>query len=105
MKITDLIIDPKSLGDKLWLVDISPSYEYKNDHRTDAITGFRYTVAMPDKNLEKISVKIDGKQLIEKPDEYAEVTFSGLEVYIYWHNGQPQVGAKATGVALANHKS
>jgi len=30
MRITDLIIDPKSLGEKLWLVDISPAYEYKN---------------------------------------------------------------------------
>ena len=29
MKITDLIIDPRSLGSKLWLVDVSPAYEYQ----------------------------------------------------------------------------
>lgn len=104
MKITDLIIDPKSLGEKLWLVDIAPAYEYKDNRRTDTVTGYRYTVAMPDKDLEKISVRIDDKQLIEKPDGYAEVTFSGLEVFIYWHNGQPQVGAKATGISLVNRK-
>ena len=31
MKITDLIIDPKSLGSKLWLVDVSPAYGYQNN--------------------------------------------------------------------------
>ena len=30
MKLTDLIVSPKSLGDKLWLVDVSPAYEYKD---------------------------------------------------------------------------
>lgn len=105
MVITDLIIDPRSLGNKLWLVDIAPVYEYKDNRRTDNITAYRYTVAMPDRNLDKIGVKIDGKQLIEKPDGYAEVKFTGLEVFIYWLNGQPQVGAKATGIALANNKA
>ena len=28
MKITDLIIDPRSLGSKLWLVEVSPAYDY-----------------------------------------------------------------------------
>ena len=39
MKITDLVIDPQSLGSKLWLVDVSPAYEYQNNRRTDTITG------------------------------------------------------------------
>ena len=105
MVITDLIIDPKSLGNVLWLVDVAPVYAYKDNRRTDTVTGYRYTVAMPDKHLDKIGVKLDGKQLVEKPDGYAEVQFSGLEVFIYWLNGQPQVGAKATGITLVNHKS
>ena len=104
MTITDLIIDPKSLGNKLWLVDIAPVYEYKDNRRTDNITGYRYTVAMPERCLDKINVKIDGEQLIEKPEGYAEVKFTGLEVFIYWLNGQPQVGAKATAITLANNK-
>ena len=33
MKLTDLIVSPKSLGDKLWLVDVSPAYEYKDNMR------------------------------------------------------------------------
>lgn len=104
MTITDLIIDPKSLGNKLWLVDIVPVYEYKDNRRTENITGYRYVVAMPDKGLDKIGVKIEGKQLVEKPDGYEEVHFTGLEVFIYWFNGQPNVGAKATGITLANNK-
>ena len=104
MTITDLIIDPKSLGNKLWLVDVVPVYEYKDNKRTENITAYRYVVAMPEKNLDKISVKIEGKQLIEKPAGYAEVKFTGLEMSIYWLNGQPQVGAKATGITLVNNK-
>ena len=105
MKITDLIIDPKSLGEKLWLVDVLPAYEYKDNRRTDTVTGYRYAVALPDKGLEKINVKIDGKQLLDPPDSYAEVSFTGLEVFIYWSNGQPQVGARAAGVQLVKTKA
>lgn len=105
MKITDLIIDPKSLGSKLWLVDVTPAYEYKDNRRTDTVTGYRYAIAMPEKGLEKINVKIDGKQLMEAPDGFVEVRFEGLEVFIYWSQGQPQVGAKATGIQLVNSKT
>ena len=105
MKITDLIIDPLSLGRKLWLVDVTPAYEYKDNRRTDTITGYRYAVAMPEKGLEKINVRIDGKQLLDPPNGFAEVTFDGLEVFIYWSQGQPQVGAKATGIHLVNTKA
>lgn len=45
MKLTDLIVSPKSLGDKLWLVDVSPAYEYKDGKRTDTVLGYRYSVA------------------------------------------------------------
>ena len=63
MKITDLIIDPKSLGSKLWLVEVSPAYEYQNNRRTDTVLGYRYTVALPEKCLEKVNVRIDGAQI------------------------------------------
>lgn len=106
MKIQDLVIDAnKSLGNKLWLVDVVPAYEYKENQRTENVTGYRYSIALPEKGLEKINVKIDGKQLLEKPDAYVEVSFNGLEVFVYWSNGQPQIGAKATGISLVNHKT
>ena len=106
LRIQDLTIDPRSLGNKFWLVDVVPAHEYKDNRRTDAITGYRYTVCLPEKSLEKINIRIDGKQLLEKPENgYVEVLPTGLEVFIYWSNGQPQVGARATGVSLVNHKS
>ena len=105
MKITDLIIDPKSLGNKLWLVDVTPAYEYQDNKRTDTVLGYRYAVALPEKGLEKINVRIDGDKRMEAPDGYAEVRFDDLEVFIYWSKGQPQVGAKATGIHLVNTKA
>lgn len=105
MKITDLVIDPKSLGNKLWLVDVTPAYEYQNNKRTDTVLGYRYAVALPEKGLEKINVRIDGDKRMEAPDGYAEVRFDDLEVFIYWSQGQPQVGAKATGIHLVNTKA
>lgn len=54
LKITDVIIDPRTLGNKLWLVDVKPAYSYVDGHRTDTITGYRYTIALPEKGLEKL---------------------------------------------------
>lgn len=105
MKITDLIIDPKSLGSKYWLVDVRPNHLYKDGVRTDTIIGYRYDVVLPEKGLEKIGIKIDGAQLLDKPDNYVDVHVSDVEVFIYWQNGQPQVGARAKGIALANNKA
>ena len=105
MKITDLIIDPRSLGSKLWLVDVSPAYEYQNNKRTDTVLGYRYAVALPEKGLDKINVRIDGDTRLEAPDGYADVRFDDLEVFIYWSQGQPQVGARATGIHLVNTKT
>lgn len=94
MKLTDLIVSPKSLGDKLWLVDVSPAYEYKDGKRTDTVLGYRYSVALPEKGLDKVDVRIDGQQQAEAPNGYVEVRFDGLEVFIYWSKGDYHVGAK-----------
>ena len=99
MKLTDLIVSPKSLGDKLWLVDVSPAYEYKDGKRTDTVTGYRYIVALPAHSLEKIGVRIDGKQLMEKPEGFIEVEFADLEVTAYESQGHVQLTAKATGIS------
>ena len=106
LRIQDCIIDPRSLGSKFWLTEVSPSYAYQNGQRTDTISGYRYTIALPEKGLEKIGVKIEGPQLVKAPESgFVEVGFEGLEMYFYWSNGQPEVGARATGIALVNTKS
>ena len=105
MKITDLIIDTKSLGSKLWLVEVSPAYEYRENRKTDTVLGYRYSVALPEKGLDKVDVRIDGQQQAEAPDGYAEVRFDNLEVFIYWSKGDYRVGAKATGIHLVTPKT
>ncbi|MBQ7923389.1 MAG: hypothetical protein IJ325_12590 [Clostridia bacterium] len=102
LNIRNLKIDPTSLGEKMLLVDITPAYEYKDGRRLDTVTGYRYIVALPEHGLEKLGVKIDGKQLVEKPEGFAEVEFSGLEVFAYEAQGKTQISARATGITLVD---
>lgn len=101
LKVRDLRIDPASLGAKKLLVDIAPAYQYDNGKRTDNVTGYRYIIALPAHSLEKIGVRIDGKQLMEKPEGFIEVEFSDLEVSAYEAQGHVQLTAKATGISAA----
>ncbi len=103
--LRNLRIDPASLGAKKILVQILPSYEYKDGKKTDTITGYKYEVALAEHSLNKINIKIEGKQLIEQPTEgFVDVEFSGLEVFVYWSQGQYQVGARATGISIVGGK-
>ena len=97
----DLRIDPNSLGAQKLLVDILPVFEYKDHQRTENVVGYRYVIALPSHSLEKIGVRIDGKQQMEKPDGYAEVQFDGLELTMYEAQGHVQLSAKAQGIMLA----
>lgn len=108
MKINEVVIDAyKTMGEKLFLVDVSPAYEYKNNQRTENVAGYKYEVAMFQNGLDKINVKIAGKKLLDPPTTgFAEVTFEGLDVYIYFgHDRQPQIAARATGISLVNKKA
>lgn len=102
MKLSDLIIDPASLGKRFWLVDVIPSYAYQNGQRMDTVTGYRYTVALPDKGLDKINVRIDGAQQMDVPASFVEVRFAELEPYLYWSDGEYQLGARAKGISAVN---
>lgn len=102
LNIRDMKIDPSCLGEKKLLVDVLPVYEYKDNMRTDNCVAFRYVVALPELRLEKLGVKIEGRQLMEKPDSFVEVEFTGLELSAYESQGHTQITAKATGIALAN---
>lgn len=102
LNIRDMRIDPASLGQKKLLVDIVPVYEYRDNKRTDVVVAYRYIVALPELRLEKLGVKIEGRQLMEKPEGFAEVEFDGLEVSAYESQGHTQITAKAAGVTLVN---
>lgn len=100
MSINDLVIDAyKTLGQSMFLTEVRPVYEYRNGTRTDTVSGYKY-FACRKKDLEKVAIKIPGKQLIEAPaDGYIEVKFTDLELSIYMLSGQPQVSATASGIS------
>ena len=102
ISIRDIRIDPASVGKVKLLVDVIPVFEYKDKVRTDVILGYRYVVALPQLAYEKLGVRIDGPQLLEKPETAAEVEFSGLELTAYESQGHTMISAKATGVTLVN---
>lgn len=106
LSIRDVKIDNGSLGQKKLLTGVQPAYEYKDGKRTDNITGYRYEVALVSHNLDKLSVRIDGKQLMDAPEDgFIEVEFTGLEVGAYEKDGHVLFTAKATGIAPAGRKN
>lgn len=105
LNIRDLKIDAEAtLGAKKLLVEIMPVYEYQDNRRTDRIVAYRYVVALPEKAFEKIGVRIDGPQLIEAPNGFAEVNFHGLELTAYESKDKVVISAKATGISQVNPK-
>ena len=102
MDARKLRIAPESLGNKLLLTDVIPYKKYVDNKPTDEIEGYRYVVACTAHGLDKLSIKIAGKQLMEDPaGGYPAVTFTGLEIRPYVMNGQLGLTATATGIAAA----
>ena len=46
-----------TLGKRYWLTEVRPVYKYTDNKKTDEIDGYRYTIVLPERGLEKISVK------------------------------------------------
>lgn len=109
LKITDLRIDPSSLGDVFLLADISISYDYLNGERTTNINGYKYSVALPSLRFEKINIKVpllkQSHPLFdinsEKPIPTGiKVGFKNLDVKTYFNNGNINVTASADEVYI-----
>lgn len=110
LKITDLKIDPKSLGDTMLLADITPAYEYRDGERTDKLEGYRYSVVLPSHKMEKLGVKVLNKTPlidVEKKEEIPigiPVHFTNLEIGSYFSKSQGvTITAKADGVSFVNN--
>ena len=93
MNINLIAIDAnKTIGKNPVLVDVAP------------VSGFKYTVALPDKAFEKLTIKIDGECKLEKPDDrhYPVVIFDGLEMRPYWTPEGYKVSTTAKNIRTAN---
>lgn len=111
LKITDLKIDPKSLGQTMLLADISPVYEYKDGSRTENLIAYGYDIVLPAHKMEKLRVKVSHKTPIvniEKGEEIpigANVQFTNLEVGSYFSKTQGvSITAKADNITLTPTK-
>ncbi len=105
------MLTPKELGfnmasiGKMLLIDVAPYYEYQDNVPTNHLLGYAYTVALPAKNFKRLKVKIAGKQLMEKPENYTEVQFTGLEVIAYASGKHVRLSAKALDIALVGKEA
>ena len=104
MTVTDLIIDPRTIGASPLLVDVTPVMKYENRVRTDEIIGYKYTVALPAHNLDKLAVKIEGPKQMDAPNGYIEVQFKDLEIYVYQYEKKYEIGARAKGISPVTTK-
>lgn len=105
MKLNDLVIDiNKTLGTHFWLLEVAPAYEYKDGVKTNNLVGYRYTVTLPDKNFEKLGVKIPGDPIVTEVEGYLEVKFHGLEVTPYMSGKDVALSAKAEGIEVLGKK-
>lgn len=114
IKVTDLKIDPTSLGKIFILAELAPYYQYVNGSRTDKIAGWRYTVVLPALAYEKLGIKvpIDKKAtpLFDLSDNHEpiptgiQIGFKGLTVSSYYSQGNINVTASAEDVFLIDNK-
>ena len=102
LNLSELIIDPRSVGKKLFLVAVKPVYDYKDGHRiSDEPVGYKYEIALPEKHMEKLSVRIDGACQMEEPDSFQEIVLEGLKLELYWTPNGHQIRATATKIRPA----
>ena len=100
--LSELMIDPRSVGRKLFLVAVKPAYDYKDGHRiSDEPVGYKYEIALPEKHMEKLSVRIDGACQMEEPDSFQEIVLDGLKLELYWTPQGHQIRATATKIRPA----
>lgn len=114
LKITDLKIDPHSLGDKyIFTGEITPAYDYKDGHKTNNINGYKYGVVLPNLKFEKINIKVPIEKkpaplfdiLSDEPIPAGiELGFKGLNVGTYFSNGTINITASAEDVFLIDNK-
>ena len=97
LNLSELIIDPRSVGKKLFLVAVKPVYDYREGHRiSDEPVGYKYEIALPEKHMEKLSVRIDGDCQMGEPESFQEVVLDGLQLSLYWTPQGHQIRATAS---------
>ncbi len=99
IKLNDFKLNNEDFGRLFYLTNITPLFKFENGKATNERIGTKYEVALFEKKLEKIIIKVEGPQtlsddlLIKK--EMIKVVPEELEAYFYLRDGRPQISAKA----------
>ena len=98
LKLSDVMIDPRSLGTSMLFAAAAEYYDYTDGVRSTTPSGIKVEVLLPEKAMERLAVKIPGATAFPKADPLAVVRFKDLSVTAYVVNGN--VGFKATASAV-----
>lgn len=106
LNLRDLKIDAEAtLGKPLLLVKEAPTFAYENGIATQRVDGTRYTVACPACGMASLAVKVPGPQTLSKGERsIVPVQFDALELYVYYRDSKPMVGARATAIKPVEDK-
>ena len=96
--ISQVIVDPATLGDRLRLYGIFPAYEYKDGQKTTNLIGYTYIVACSGLRGEQLGIRIPGKQLLGQDAYDRLVQLEGLDIRIYPSYVKGKAGIDAIGI-------
>lgn len=100
INLRDIRIDAEAtLGAPLLLVKEAPTFAYEGGAPTQRVDGTRYTVACPGASMQTLAVKVPGPQTLTRGDRaILPVAFAQLELYVYYRDGKPMIGARASAI-------
>lgn len=105
MKPEDVKIDIiGTIGNKLVLTDITPSYVYSDGKKTDTIAGYRYSIVCLEKGYKQLNVRIEGACRLDKPleEDCPFVELEGLSISLCWSPNGHNVLAIATDIHVVD---
>jgi len=89
-------------GDSFILKKITAAYNYADGSRVGDPVGYNYLVALPDRMLEDLKVRVDGPRLIDELKKPLAVKFENLQLEVKWTKTLGYyVAATASAISLA----
>ena len=97
-----VIDNKKTLGEKMFLVSVSPKYVYVDRVKTDMVKGYYYKTVLADRGFETVKISIDGEKKLDLPADASAVpvVFDGLRLSVYVMDGKAGISAKADNVRI-----
>ena len=108
LNLNDLMVDAAATtGNKFIIKKITPYSDWADGHRVDGVAGYAYSVVLPERHFEDITVRVPGDRTVDEAAEErnAAITFTGLTIRPYVKDGKGGISCKATEAKLVGGKS